>query len=135
VYGAGGTLSAVAFDLDKLAVVGTPKPVVDEVLTTVGGAVDAAVGASGTLVYVAGVLGGSVAPRSLVWVDRQGREEPLPAPPRAYMYPRLAPDGTRVAAVFSNDQEQDLWVWDIRRGNAHATDVRTRIRSYAPLDA
>jgi serine/threonine-protein kinase len=114
VFGAEGTLSAVAFDLDRLAVIGTPTPVVNEVLTTASGAVDAAVAASGTLVYVAGGLAGGAAPRSLVWVDRQGREEPLPAPPRAYMYPRLAPDGTRVA-VFSNDQEQDLWVWDIRR--------------------
>ena len=52
--------------------------------------------------------------RTLVWVDRAGKEEPLAAPPRAYLQPRLSPDGTRVA-VFSADQEQDLWSWDLRR--------------------
>ena len=49
-----------------------------------------------------------------MWVDRQGRETPIPAPPRAYLLPALSPDGTRVA-VFANDQELDLWLWDLGR--------------------
>jgi Tol biopolymer transport system component len=49
-----------------------------------------------------------------VWVERQGRETPIPAPPRAYLYPRLSRDGTRVA-VSAGDQEQDLWIWDLAR--------------------
>jgi serine/threonine-protein kinase len=49
-----------------------------------------------------------------VWVDRQGRETPIPAPARPYLLPALSPDGTRVA-VFANDQERDLWLWDLRR--------------------
>jgi eukaryotic-like serine/threonine-protein kinase len=53
-------------------------------------------------------------PRTLVWVDRQGREMPIPAPPRPYLLPALSPDGTRVA-VFANDQQRDLWLWDLRR--------------------
>jgi Tol biopolymer transport system component len=52
--------------------------------------------------------------RTLVWVDRQGRETPIPAPPRAYAQPRLSPDGTRVA-VGAQDQEIDIWVWDLGR--------------------
>src|SRR5204862_6751755 len=52
--------------------------------------------------------------RTLVWVDRQGRETPISAPPRAYTYPRLSPDGTRVA-MWANDQESDIWVWDLGR--------------------
>jgi serine/threonine-protein kinase len=50
-----------------------------------------------------------------VWLDRQGREEPIKAPPRAYTYLRLAPDGTRVA-LDMRDQESDIWVWDLARG-------------------
>ena len=42
------------------------------------------------------------APRTLVWVDRQGRETPIPAPPRRYVYPRLSPDG-RWLAYGAND--------------------------------
>ncbi len=56
----------------------------------------------------------AAAPRTLVWVDRQGREEPLKAPPRAYMYPRLSPDGTQVA-LDVRDQENDIWIWDLAR--------------------
>ena len=52
--------------------------------------------------------------RSLVWVDRQGREEPIKAPPRAYFGLRLSPDGTRIA-LDTRDQENDIWVWDLAR--------------------
>ena len=56
----------------------------------------------------------SRAPRTLVWVDREGREAPLKAPPRAYVYPRLSPDGTRVALDI-RDQENDIWILDLAR--------------------
>jgi serine/threonine-protein kinase len=106
VYAAGGTLWAVAFDVARRAVRGTPVPVVV-------GADDYAVAGNGTLVYV-DAPGGGVA-RTLVWVDRQGREESLGAPSRAYRQPSVSPDGTRVV-VASQDQEQDLWRWDLPRG-------------------
>jgi serine/threonine-protein kinase len=72
------------------------------------------VAVDGTLLYVdapGGLVGNA---QTLVWVDRTGKEEPVAAPPRAYQHPRLSPDGTRVA-LWSNDQEQDLWIWDLRR--------------------
>jgi serine/threonine-protein kinase len=53
--------------------------------------------------------------RTLAWVDRQGHETPIAAPPHSYSSPRLSPDGMRVA-VFAADQEQDVWVWDLGRG-------------------
>jgi serine/threonine-protein kinase len=113
VYAAAGALRAVPFDLARLETRGTPVPVVTEVVTTVGGAIDAVVSADGTLAYVpGGVVAGAT--RTLVWVDRHGGETPIPAPPRAYVYPRLSPDGTRVA-VYATDQELDLWVWDLGR--------------------
>jgi serine/threonine-protein kinase len=70
-----------------------------------------ALAATGTLVYLPGNVG---AQRSLAWVDRNGREERLTAPARAYTYPRIAPDGSRVA-INILDQEQDIWIWDIAR--------------------
>jgi len=39
---------------------------------------------------------------------------PAPAPPRAYLNPRLSPDARRVA-VAALDQESDIWVWDLGR--------------------
>ena len=52
--------------------------------------------------------------RTLVWVDRQGRETPLGMPPRRYLQPRISPTGDRVA-VWANDEESDIWVWDLAR--------------------
>ena len=49
-----------------------------------------------------------------MWVDRNGHEEPIKAPPRAYVYPRLSPDGTRVALDI-RDQQNDIWIWDLAR--------------------
>jgi serine/threonine-protein kinase len=50
----------------------------------------------------------------LAWVDRDGREEVIPVPSRPYAFPRLSPDGTMVA-LYSEDQERDLWVWHFTR--------------------
>ena len=112
VYAAAGTLRAVPFDLASLETRGTPVTVVPDVVMTIKGGVDAVVAGDGTLAYVLGTVEGT--PRTLVWVDRQGRETPILAPPRPYLLPALSPDGTRVA-VFANDQERDLWLWDLRR--------------------
>ena len=112
IYAAAGTLRAVPFDLARLETRGTPATVVPDVVTTIKGGMNAVVASDGTLAYVLGTVEGT--PRTLVWVDRQGRETPLLAQPRPYLLPALSPDGTRVA-VFANDQERDLWLWDLRR--------------------
>ncbi len=113
VYAAGGSLRAVPFDLATLETRGTPVPVVSEVASTAPGALDAVVAGDGTLAYVSGG-GAAAAQRTLVWVDRQGRETAIGAPPRAYVYPRLSPDGSRIA-LYAQDQALDLWMWDLVR--------------------
>ena len=80
VYGVAGTLRAVAFDLGRLEVVGTPAPVLEGVVTTGSGAADVAVAANGSLVYVPGGAGGG-GQQTVVSVDRQGRASPLPGLP------------------------------------------------------
>ena len=112
VYGVAGSLRAIPFDLTNRTVIGGPVPVVPEVVTSLDGVTNAAVADNGTLVYVPGATVGPE--RTLVWVDRQGREEPLKAPIRAYQYPRLSPDGRRVA-LDMRDQERDVWTWDFIR--------------------
>lgn len=112
VYGAAGSLRAVAFDLERLEVLGTPVPVVPQLLTTPAGAADFDVASDGTLVYVRGGL--QEPARTLMWVDREGREEPIQVPVRAYQYLRISPDGTRVA-LDVRDQERDIWLWEFAR--------------------
>ena len=49
----------------------------------------------------------------MTWVDRDGNEEPLPAPPRAYDHPRVSPDGTRVAVDIADGDNVDVWIWNL----------------------
>jgi serine/threonine-protein kinase len=113
VYGNGGSLRAVPFDLNSQKIEGNPVVVADRVATFSGtGAVEYSLSASGTLVYLEGGVVGSN--RTLVWVDRQGREEPVGAPSRMYTYARLSPDGRR-AALDVRDREGDIWIWDFAR--------------------
>jgi serine/threonine-protein kinase len=115
VYAVSGSLRAVRFDPDRLAVSSEPVPVVDQVMTFGTGAGLFDVSRSGTLVYVpGGATSGTGTPRSLVWVDRHGQEESIPAPIRTYVFPRLSPDGQRVA-VDIRDQENDIWIFDLKR--------------------
>jgi serine/threonine-protein kinase len=112
VYVAAGALRAIPFDPSLLETHGTAVPVLARLVTTGNGVGEFAVATDGTLVYVDAP--GSLAERTLVWVDRTGKEEPIAAPPRTYAQPRLSPDGTRVA-LYIIGQESDLWIWDLRR--------------------
>jgi serine/threonine-protein kinase len=113
VYALAGTLRAVRFDPGTLAVLSDPVPVVEAVTTLASGAAEFSVSRTGALVYVPG--GATAGTRSLVWVTRQGHEDPLAAAPlRAYTMPRLSPDGTRVALDI-RDQQLDIWIWDLKR--------------------
>jgi serine/threonine-protein kinase len=113
VYGTAGTLRAVAFNLVRTMVVGTSEAVVPEVVRTSMGAVDAVLARDGTLVYVTG-RAGSGAARTLVWVDRQGHELPTGTPPRFYAFPRVSPDGARIATM-TMEQNPDIWLWHLAR--------------------
>ena len=114
VYALGGGLLGMAFDADSLSVTGGAVPLAQGVMRA-GTTARANYGVSdgGTFVYVSGSSFGGQE-RSLVWVNRQGDEEAVPAPPRAYVRPRISPDGTQVA-VDSADEEQDIWIWDFAR--------------------
>jgi Tol biopolymer transport system component len=112
VYASSGALRAVRFDPEHLEVLSDSVVVADQVTqTNSSGAANFSVSRSGTLLYVAGGSATSFERRSLVWVDRQGREQAIDAPPRAYTSPRISPDGTRIA-VSIPDQEQDIWIID-----------------------
>ena len=118
VYIAAGALRAIPFDVDRLETRGTAVTMLPLVSTMgVGGAAlggNLAIANDGTLVYVDLPGGVTTNARTLVWVDRMGKEEAIDAPPRAYLQPRLSPDGKRVA-VWSSDQTNDIWIWDLER--------------------
>jgi serine/threonine-protein kinase len=112
VYAAAGTLRAVPFNLDTLEPASSPPIPVLSLSSATTGTATFDVSSDGTLVYVTGQ--GEAPAFKLVWVDRQGHEESLAAPPRAYLYPRLSPDGKRIALDI-RDHDNDIWMWDLQR--------------------
>jgi len=115
VSSASGTLRAVPFDASTLQVTGEPVAIVNQVASAVNGAANFAVSRNGTLVYAPSNAAVDNGRRALVWVHRDGREEPLSAPLRDFADPRLSPDGRRVAAEVI-DEGDDLWTFDLDRG-------------------
>jgi eukaryotic-like serine/threonine-protein kinase len=103
------SLFAVPFNISKLEVTGEPVPIVQGVLQS-------AVANSGTLIYLTGsAIADANNQRILVWVDRQGKEEPLLAQPNFYKYPNISPDGTKIAVTDYGGKTHDIWVWDLVR--------------------
>ncbi len=109
-------LRAVPFDLRRLTVLGPAVPVVPRLVTTGrGDAGDFAVASDGTLVYVDVTPGSqSSRARTLVWVDRTGKEERIAAETRAYEGPFISPDGKQIALAIS-DRDGDISLWDLAR--------------------
>lgn len=106
-------LFAVPFDLHRLEVTGPPIAVLKDVsMNPTSGAAQFSVG-GGSLAYVPGEW--KLGDRTLVWVDRKGEAQPVPAPPRAYMYPRLSPDGHRVV-VGIEGPERGVSLYDLASG-------------------
>ena len=74
-----------------------------------------AVSDAGTLIYIPGQTNASAGQRTLVWVDRRGKEESISAVPNDYSKPRISPDGTRVALTINTGQKSDIWIWHLAR--------------------
>ncbi len=98
-----------------------------QVVTGTYGSADVAVASDATTVYVPGGVAGAT--RTLIWIDRRGQETAIAAPPRAYQYPRLSPDGGR-AAIFINDQQSDIWTWTLARSALTRVTFDASIENY-----
>jgi eukaryotic-like serine/threonine-protein kinase len=113
LYAQSGNLMAVRFDSQRLAVAGAGVPVVEGILqSTTSGVAQYGISATGSLVYIPGDA--QAAQNRLVWVDRNGAQQLLAAPARPYVFPRLSPDGRRLAVTLQG-QEVQLWLYDLSR--------------------
>jgi len=116
-----GTLMAVRFDLAKLETIGQPVALVENVMqsfaTNTGmntAAGQYGISEAGSLVYGSG----GIVPdpkHSLVWVDRNGTDQPITAMKASFYAPRLSPDGQRVA-YEALGRESHIWIYDLNRG-------------------
>jgi Tol biopolymer transport system component len=123
------TLFAQTMDLNALTLVGEPVLVAQPMFVTIQGRAGVSVSDTGVLVYPTGpgLQSGGAPSRSVTWVGRDGREEPVGTAERGYVYPRISPDGTRVA-LDTRDAENDIWIWDFAR------KTLTRLTFTAALD-
>ena len=114
VFARAGALLAVPFDLERLERTGDPVIVIEGILMEPGGAAHFSFSDDGSLAYVPG--GMLVPDRKLVWVNRQGEIDPLPAEAREYIHPSLSPDGQQVAVTIREGSNYDVWILDVARG-------------------
>ncbi|MGH9390382.1 MAG: TolB family protein, partial [Vicinamibacteria bacterium] len=113
VFARRGSLWAVAFDPESLTVGSEPIRIVERVEVGGVGFVPYALSNDQSLVYAPPGVSLREIP---VWVDRSsGGETPLDVPLGQYRYPRIAPDGTRIAFSFGEQENLDIWLYDVRR--------------------
>jgi len=114
VFSRAGSLLAAPFDLARLVVTGPSAVIVPGVRVESWGAPQCAFSQDGAFVYAAGAAAGAAS--TPVWVDRQGKIQPVGMPQRAYGTFRLSPDGQRLAIQVLGPGNRDVWVQDLARG-------------------
>ena len=108
-------LMAIAFDPERLVTTGMPVPVQTDIVAKGTGSANFAIADDGTLVYVRG--GGTVFQTGLgfQWFGRDGK--PLGNVARQVegpRYPRLSPDGRRLAVTIGPSNQGNIWVIDVQ---------------------
>ena len=129
VYASGDVLLARPFDLSRMEVTGGAVPVVQGVAgeTAWSGAAHFSYSQEGTLAYIPNTneLTGN---RALVWVDRQGANQPVTDQLHRYFVARLSPDGERVAVEFTAGYGNDIWILEIEQ------NILTRLTTQGALN-
>jgi serine/threonine-protein kinase len=116
VYALRGVLFAVPFDAKRLAVTGGPVPMVEGVrrsAISATGAAQFSVSNTGSMFYIPGPASTAGSQQDLALFDRKGGVEPLKLPPGPYEYPRVSPDGKRIAFGSDDGKEAVVWIYDL----------------------
>ncbi|HSQ31238.1 MAG TPA: protein kinase, partial [Gemmatimonadaceae bacterium] len=105
------SVSAVPFDAKHGRVTGSAVSILPSVFRGVSGSADLDVSRNGVLAFVA-----AGAPRrTVVMVDRNGRERTLISKLEAYDNVKLSPDGRMLAFDQGTAEKRDVWLYDIAR--------------------
>jgi serine/threonine-protein kinase len=122
VYIQNGTLFAIPFDRQRLAVTGPAGRAIDGVRSDAGrGSAQFALSQLGTFVYLRGENPFSARP--MAWMDRTGTIAALRATPADWSNPEFSPDGQRIAMDIRGGGHSDIWVYEWAR------DTLTRLTS------
>ena len=108
-----GTLFVVRFAPDRLEVHGPPRPLLDDVAySSAFGFAQFDVSRSGSMVYRRSVAGGQFV---VDWVDATGQVTQFFTRPGHYLWPRVSPNGQRVALTRTDGGRNSVWIYDARR--------------------
>jgi eukaryotic-like serine/threonine-protein kinase len=126
-----GRLWATKFDRTRLEVVGTPVPLVEQLGDGFDGQAMYTVSTDGSLAYIPGA-GSTIG--SMAWLDRTGKATPALDDQLGFLWPRLSPDGRRVAVSVTREDGLDLWAFDLERGSRQklTTDGNNRRTVWSP---
>jgi serine/threonine-protein kinase len=109
-----GTLMAVSFDQRTTTVTSGASPVVEGIRRsppTAGGASQFEVSSNGVLVYVPGPA--RAGQDAVFLYDRKGEATALKLPPGSYAYPRVSPDGKRIAVETNDGKQTAISIYDL----------------------
>ena len=131
VYFRAGTLFARRFDLDRLEADGREVPVLEEIAYSNlngGGQLDIAL--TGAAIYTSGA--GGLGQMNIHWMDAGGKTTPLLGKPGVYLWPRISPDGQRLALTTVQGASQSNAVYDPARDTLTPLSFESQVAS-APL--
>jgi Tol biopolymer transport system component len=103
------SIYAAPFDLDALEITGGSVPIEEGVGIY-------SISNEGTMIYLPGIAN-DVAGLTLLWVDREGNEEPITDIQSPWVSIKMSPDGTGIALAFDHRGNQDVRIWDIVHEN------------------
>jgi serine/threonine-protein kinase len=112
VYVTKGTLFAVPFDLKRLTVTGAATRIEEVSYDSPRGFAQADFSPGGIFAFR---VGGSERLSTLEWLDSAGKTESLGLEAARYNYPRISPDGKRLAYLIIHGAYSDLWIYDWQR--------------------
>ena len=113
VFTVRGKILAAPFDLDGLEVTGRPVLLLDGVRHEQNGPAQFTVSQDGTFVFAEGP---DASVGALIWVDRQGNEQPiLGGPSGEHLEFPLSPDGKTIALSMADENGSDIWLYDTER--------------------
>jgi len=110
----GGAVLAAPFDARRLRVTGGEVPVLENVIVKPGSVMDLSVADDGTMIHRLGLVA-----RTLVLVDEAGRPVKTFGDPQNYQWPRISPDGKRIAVTIAgtnNLSSFSTWMLDGQTG-------------------
>ena len=118
VFMRAASLWAVSFDPQRLEITGPEVPIIQGVHTSGNnGAASYTFSNDGLLVYLPGgdtTESDDGLLRTLLWVDRDGNEATL-SQRRDFRRPVVSPDGQRLAVVVVENENADIWIYDLTR--------------------